>query len=51
MTDDTGNPKSYHIFTFPFKWDFKSKGKSWEDTDFSRRTSLVDFHKKLSTAD
>jgi hypothetical protein len=51
MNDSTDNPKSYHIFTFPFKWDFKPKGKSLENTDFSKRTSLNDFYKILSPAD
>jgi hypothetical protein len=51
MTDTTINPKSCHIFTFPFKWDFKPKGKSLENTDFSKRTSLNDFHRILSPAD
>jgi hypothetical protein len=44
MTENTNNPQSCHIFTFPFKWDFKPKGKSSEETDFSKRTSLKDFH-------
>ncbi len=51
MTDTTINPKSCHIFTFPFKWDFKPKGKSLENTDFSKRTSLNYFHRILSPAD
>jgi hypothetical protein len=50
MTDNN-NPKSYHIFIFPFKWDFKPEGRSLADTDFSTRTSLEDFHKILSPAD
>ncbi|MGE5340827.1 MAG: CorA family divalent cation transporter [Candidatus Omnitrophota bacterium] len=47
MTDNTGNRSSYHIFTFPFKWDFKPKDKLLEETDFSTRTSLNEFDKLL----
>ena len=50
MPDNLNKPKSVHIFTFPFKWDIKPGGKSLADTDFSRRTSLNDFHKILSTS-
>ncbi len=48
MAETTINPKNRHIFTFPFKWNFKPKGKSLEVTDFSTRTSVNNFHKILS---
>jgi hypothetical protein len=51
MTNSTDHPKSYHIFVFPFKWDIKPRENSLEKTGFSRRTSLNDFQKSLSTAD
>ena len=50
MTGSHNHPKSVHIFTFPFKWDIKPGGKSLAETDFSKRTSLNDFHKILSTS-
>ena len=31
---------SYHIFLFPFKWDFLSKGKEISNADFDERTNL-----------
>jgi Mg2+ and Co2+ transporter CorA len=31
---------SYHIFLFPFQWDFKKENMSLENMDFLKRTSL-----------
>lgn len=33
---------SYHIFLFPFQWDFKKEGKSFENLNFLERTRLED---------
>jgi len=31
---------SYHIFLFPFKWDFLGKNKETSSSDFDERTNL-----------
>jgi len=51
MTDKSNTPKSFHIFTFPFKWDIKPKEKSLEETDFTTRASLETFDELLKGSD
>ena len=34
---------SYHIFLFPFKWDYKASQKDFEDIAFERRTDIDAF--------
>ena len=36
-------PYSYHIFMFPFKWDYIPMSKSYDELTFKERTSLKDF--------
>jgi len=51
MINKSDKSKSCHIFVFPFKWDFKPKRKSLDDIDFSKRTSIEDFHKILPSSE
>ncbi len=45
MIDNNQN-FSYHIFMFPFRWDYLPKNKNnINNVSFNRRTSLCEFHK------
>lgn len=42
--DEAGKPeRSYHIFLFPFKWDYKAGEKDFEEIEFERRIDIDAF--------
>ena len=41
--EEPGQEKSYHIFLFPFKWDYKAFETHLENTDFEKRIDLEKF--------
>ena len=42
---------SYHIFLFPFRWDYKAGDKEVENISFDKRTDTDDFSKVLTELD
>jgi len=41
-------PYSYHIFSFPFRWDYKADSKPLENIDYEHRTDLEKFTDALT---
>ena len=48
MNYNTSDIKSYHIFLFPFKWDYKSKEGNIDAIPFDKRTDLLAFQTCLN---